>query len=230
MSTSVAPELVAGVDVRIPLGTNDLRGHLMLPGGARGLVIVANGDGDHVYDETNGYVARRLYEVGFAALLVDLLTPNETIEDAETSALRFRHRLLASRLVHLTRWARARPAFRGLEIGIFASGLCGGAALAAGSVATSLTAIVCRGARVDLIMPRLRRVRADVLLLVGERDTAHLGANRGAVRLLPESARVEIVPNSGHLLDDADPLQRVVRETEWWFARTLASRPPRNGA
>lgn len=225
MSTTIFREPTADLAVQIPVGTAHLRGRLMLGRGARGLVIVANGDGDHLYDQTNAYVARWLSDAGFATLVVELLTPSETIEDAETSALRFHQGLLASRLVKVTQWVRAGLAFSGLEIGLFASGLCGGAALAAASVSSSVKAVVCRGARVDVVVPQLHRVRAEVLLLVGERDTAHLNASRGAYWLLPESARLEVMPNAGHLLDDADTLDRVASEAESWFTRTLDVRP-----
>ena len=207
--------------VQIPIGRIALRGRLTLGRKARGLVIVANGDGDHLYDATNTSVARHLGTAGFATLVVDLLTADEAVEDAETSALRFHQGLLASRLVKVVQWARSGVAFSGLEIGVFASGLCAGAALAAASVSSSVRAVVCRGARVDVVVPQLHRVRAEVLLLVGERDTAHLSASRGAYWLLPDTARLEVVSNAGHLLDDADALERVAIEAERWFGRTL---------
>jgi dienelactone hydrolase len=225
MSTTTVPELAATLAVQIPIGTLSLRGQLALGEDARGLVIVANGDGDHLYDATNAAVARHLRDAGFATLTVDLLTPNEAIEDAETSALRFHQGLLASRLVKVAQWARAGFAYAGLEMGFFASGLCAGAALAASSVASGVRAVVCRGARVDVVVPQLHRVRADVLLLVGERDTAHLTASRGAYWLLPESARLEVVPNAGHLLDDPGVLEFVTAEAERWFSRTLDVSP-----
>ena len=70
-------------------------------------------------------------------------------------------------------------------------------------------------------MPQLHRVRAEVLLLVGERDTAHLSASRGAYWLLPESAQLEVLPNAGHLLDEPETLDEVARQAERWFGRTL---------
>lgn len=221
MSTITNPELTATMNVRIPIGSFSLNGRLVMGSEARGLVIIANGDGDHLYDETNAFVARRLIACGFATLTVDLLTPNEAIEDAESSSLRFHQGLLASRLVKVTRWARARLVFSGLEIGLFASGLCAGAALAAASVSADIRAVVCRGARVDVVVPQLHHVRGEVLLLVGERDTVHLDASRGAFWLLPETARLEIVPNAGHLLDSPEALALVAREAERWFTRTL---------
>ena len=220
------PNLTATMAVQIPVGSIQLRGQLLLGTAARGLVIVANGDGDHLYDETNAYVARRLCQAGFATLVVDLLTPNEAVEDAETSALRFHQGLLASRLVKVTQWARAGVAFSGLEIGLFASGLCAGAALATASVSSAVRAVVCRGARVDVVVPRLHRVRSEVLLLVGERDTAHLSASRGAYWLLPESAQLQVLPNAGHLLDEPATLDEVARKAERWFGRTLDGQLP----
>ena len=214
-----------GLVMQIPVGSIYLRGHLLLADSPRGIVIVANGDGDHLYDESNAYVARQLAAAGFATLAIDLLTPRESAEDAETSALRFHQSLLASRLVKVTHWLRSRPVFRELEIGYFASGLCAGAAIAAASVAANVGAVVCRGARVDLVVPQIQNVRAPVLLLVGERDTAHIAASRGAYWMLPESARLEVIPNAGHLLDDVLALERVVDEAEQWFGDALDSRP-----
>jgi putative phosphoribosyl transferase len=223
MSTTQLPQLSGSVAVQIPVSGAILRGRLTLGNAARGLIIIANGDGDHVYDATNEYVARSLCESGFATLVVDLLTPHEAVEDAETSGLRFHQGLLASRLVKVMQWARAGLAFSGVDIGLFASGLCAGAALAAASVSSAVRSVVCRGARVDVVVPQLHRVRSEVLLLVGERDTAHLSASRGAYWLLPETAQLEVVPNAGHLLDEPDALEQVARHAERWFARTLAS-------
>ena len=211
--------------MQIPVASIYLTAWLTLTENARGLVVIANGDGDHLYDETNASVARRLAHAGFATLVVDLLTPREMAEDAETSELRFHQSLLASRLVRVTQWVRGRPALRDLEIGYFASGLCAGAALAAASVVSDVRAVVCRGARVDLVIPQLGAVRSPVLLLVGERDTAHIAASRGAYWLLPESARLEVVPNAGHLLDDPIALDHVAYEAEHWFGETLDERP-----
>lgn len=221
MSTTLLSELTTSMMVQIPAGEVTLRGRLMFGRLARGVVIIANGDGDHLYDATNAYVAQRLRDVGFAPLIVDLLTPEEAVEDAETSALRFHQALLASRLVKVTQWVRAGLTFSGLEIGLFASGLCAGAALAAASVSRSLRAVVCRGARVDVVVPQLHRVRAEVLLLVGERDSAHLSASRGAYWLLPETAQLEVMPNAGHFLDEPEVLEGVARLAERWFSRTL---------
>jgi hypothetical protein len=48
--------------------------------------------------------------------------------------------------------------------------------------------------------------------------------------LLSKSARLAIVPNAGHLLDDPGSLERVIGETQSWFARTLEPRTTRDDA
>ena len=223
MATTSLPELEHGVGLRIPIGPADLRARLNMLANARGLVIIANGDGDHLYDATNRYVAKRLLENGFATLVVDLLTPNEAVEDAETSELRFNQSLLASRLLRVLRWIGARRILKDLDVGFFASGLCAGAALAAASVYPTIRAVVCRGARLDsIVIPQLHRVEAAVLLLVGERDKAHLDASRGAFWLIPD-ARLAVVPGTGHMLDDPAALDAVVDEAESWFGLAFAS-------
>src|SRR3954470_23187218 len=115
MFTTSLPQITATLPVQIPIGSMMLRGRLALRPNARGLVIVANGDGDHLYDDTNEYVARRLCGAGFATLVVDLLTPNEAAEDAETSSLRFHQGMLASRLVRIAQWSRSAMMFSGLQ-------------------------------------------------------------------------------------------------------------------
>jgi dienelactone hydrolase len=196
-----------------------LDGYLELPRNPRSLVIIANGDGDHTWDNANARVAALLADAGFATLVVNLLTRDEAAEDAETSALRFDARFLAERLVKVTRWAKARPALQGLSIEYLARGLCAGAALAAAAVTDEATAVVCCAARVELASIRLDRLDAAVLFLVGDRDVAHIGLNIGLLRRLHCEARLELVRHGTHLLDDAAACAIVAREAASWFAR-----------
>jgi pimeloyl-ACP methyl ester carboxylesterase len=217
MATTRCPELEHGFDLRIPAGAADLRARLDMVEAPRGLVVVANGDGDRLYEESNRRIAEHLLESDFATFVVDLLTASEAAEDAETSAWRFNQSLLTTRLLRVLRWIGASPSLGDLELGFFASGLCAGAALAAASVSPTVRAVVCRGARFDpIVVPQLHHVKAEVLLLLGERDTANLGANRGASWLLPD-ARLTIVPGAGHMLDEPTAVESVIEETERWF-------------
>ena len=218
---AMQPTVTTGsVAVRIPIGSVILSGRLAVPEAARGLVIVANGDGDHIYDRGNAHVASCLADAGFATLLVDLLTPLERVEDAETSELRFNEILLASRLVRLAAWSRSQAPLRDLAIGFLTGGPCAGAALAAARVSGIPRAVVCRGAQIDPA-PTPLRVDADVLLLVGERDAAHLKATRELLARLPASARLYTVPDASHALDEPHVRSRVAHLAEDWFAWAL---------
>jgi hypothetical protein len=51
--------------------------------------------------------------------------------------------------------------------------------------------------------------------------TRKASASRGAYWLLPDSARLEVVPNASHLIDEREALEGVVAEAQRWFGRTL---------
>jgi dienelactone hydrolase len=207
--------------VEIPIAGTRLTGCLTMPTMARGLIVVASADGEHLYSHGNEVIARQLVDAGFATLVVELLTPEEISEDAETSELRFNQTLVAARLVRVISWVRNQLVFVGLEIGCVAGGLCAGSVLAAAAVLPAVRSIVCRGARFELATALLDRVHASVLLLVGQRDTAHLALNRRALPRLSRSSQLRVLNGGRHLLDEPADLDRVAREATAWFERTL---------
>ena len=207
--------------IEIPIAGARLPAQLTTPAMARGLVILASGDGEHLYTRGNEVIAAELVSAGFSTLVLELLTAEEMVEDAESSELRFNQTLIAARLVRAISWAREQLVFVGLEIGCLAGGLCAGSALAAAAVMPDVHAIVCRGARFELAEALIDRVHASVLLLVGGRDSAHLARNRRALARLSRSSQLRMVNDGGHLLDQPLDLQRVARESAAWFGRTL---------
>lgn len=215
-SRSAAPQAV-----EIPIAGARLSGYLTMPTMAHGLVIVASADGAHLYSRGNEAIAEQLVAGGFATLVIELLTPQEMVEDAETSELRFNQTLVAARLVRVISWARAQLMFVGLEIGCVAGGLCAGSVLAAAAVMPVVRSVVCRGARFELADALLDRVHASVLLVVGQKDTAHLTLNRKALARLSRSSQLRIVNGGRHLLDEPEHLERIGREASAWFGRTL---------
>src|SRR5690348_6356706 len=207
--------------IEIPIAGTRLSGHLAMPVAARGLVVVASGDGERLYSGGNEAIAAELVRAGFGTLVVELLTPEEVVEDAESSELRFNQTLVAARVVRVVSWVRSQLAFVGLEIGCLAGGLCAGSVLAAAAVLPAVRSVVCRGARFELAEGLLDRVRAPVLLIVGQRDTAHLAANRRALSRLPRTSQLRVVNDARHLVDEPRDLERIASETAAWFGRTL---------
>jgi pimeloyl-ACP methyl ester carboxylesterase len=112
-------------------------------------------------------------------------------------------------------------AFVGLEWGCLAGGLCAGSVLAAAAVLPAVRSVVCRGARFELADALLDRVHAPVLLLVGQRDSANLAANRRALGRLPRTSLLRVLNDARHLLDAPADLERASREAAAWFGRTL---------
>ena len=206
--------------VRIPAGSVELDGVLDLPSEPRGLVIVANGDGDHLYDRGNTAIASDLASAGFAVLIVDLLTPDELAEDAETSALRFDTLLLAARLGRVTAWAESQPELAMMEVGYLASGLCAAAALAASAVRPLVRSVVCRSARVTANR-LIDGARAAVLLLAGEHDSAAQRESCATLLRLPSTARLQVVRGARHLLEEPAAADAVTAAAEEWFGKTL---------
>src|SRR3979409_2002697 len=90
--------------VRVAAGPVSLEGDLSLPEGARGLVLFAHGSGSSRFSPRHRYVAQLLNQEKLAALLVDLLSPEEEAGELQTAQLRFNIGLLAERLVGVTDW------------------------------------------------------------------------------------------------------------------------------
>ena len=85
-----------------------LAGDLVVPEGARGMVLFAHGSGSSRHSPRNRQVAAGLHEAGYGTLLLDLLTETEERIDAGTKALRFDIALLAGRLTDAADWLRGR--------------------------------------------------------------------------------------------------------------------------
>lgn len=212
--------LVLCEEVTVPLGDLALQGVLSLPPAASGLVVFAHGSGSGRNSPRNRAVAEVLHRAGIGTLLVDLLAEAE----ADNRTLVFDVELLADRLTAVVRWARHHPATQGLPIGVF-GGSTGAAAalLAAARPYAEVTAVVCRGGRVDLARGQLRWVRCPVLLVVGERDTEVLHMNRVAEHELGCVRSLVVVHGASHLFEEPGTLDEVARHAAEWFALHLTA-------
>src|SRR4029077_9209821 len=190
----------AHIEVHIPCGAATLEGTLVIPPEASGIVVFAHGSGSSRHSPRNQFVARVIRESGNGALLFDLLTADEEIEDNLTRRLRFDIKLLATRLVEVTRWLVAQPAAQDLGIGYFGSSTGGGAALvAAAELGKQIDAVVSRGGRPDLAGNALLRVQSPTLLIVGGYDDVVIRLNEEALAALRCEKQMKIVPRATHL-------------------------------
>jgi pimeloyl-ACP methyl ester carboxylesterase len=190
---------------------------LVVPEGARGLVVFAHGSGSSRFSPRNRYVAGVLEDAGLGTLLVDLLTAAEERVDLRTRELRFDIELLADRVVGAVRWAASLE----LPIELFGASTGAAAALvAAAREPDAVRAVVSRGGRPDLAGPALPEVQVPVLLIVGGRDELVLDLNRQAQAQLSR-AELEIVPGATHLFEERGALERVAGLARDWLLRIL---------
>jgi putative phosphoribosyl transferase len=208
---------VVDEEVAVTAGRVGLAGHLTAPAAARGLVVFVHGSGSNRHSPRNRYVAGVLQRAGLATLLFDLLTPGEEADRAYV----FDIELLAGRLDAVTSWARARRACRGLPVGYFGASTGAAAALWAVADDPEIAAVVSRGGRPDLAVPRLGEVRAPTLLVVGERDTVVLELNRRAQARLRCESRLAVVPGATHLFDEPGTLEQAAGLARDWFVDHL---------
>lgn len=201
--------------VKIPAGTVELDGELVVPSNASGIVLFAHGSGSSRLSPRNTYVAKVLQQQGVATLLFDLLTP---AEDRDYD-MRFDIGLLAQRLLAATRWLQTNPATQGLKIGYFGASTGAAAALqAAGSMREAVSAVVSRGGRPDLAgTAALSQVIAPTLLIVGSEDFGVIELNEQAYACMKCRKKLALIPEATHLFEEPGTLEQAARYAAEWF-------------
>lgn len=208
--------------VRIPLKDATLKGNLLIPKDATGLVVFAHGSGSSRHSPRNKAVAQYLRdEGGFGTLLIDLLTEDEEVLDDKTRELRFKIPFLAQRLSQITDWLRKEPKTNDLSIGYFGASTGAAAALVAAAERRDIDAVVSRGGRPDLAGESLVKVNAPTLLIVGGDDPEVLELNKEALDLLKTTKDLMVVPGASHLFEETGALEDVANFAEKWFSRFL---------
>ncbi|MFA0809628.1 dienelactone hydrolase family protein [Microbulbifer epialgicus] len=199
-----------------------LNASLTLPQDARALVIFAHGSGSSRTSPRNIAVAGKLNDAGFATLLFDLLSADESRADAATCEYRFDIDLSARRLVEVVDWAAHDESTRKLQVGLFGASTGAAVALVAAAERPSLVnAVVSRGGRPDLAGADLSLVKAPTLLLVGGDDKQVLELNKEALTHMVNGPRLQIIPHASHLFEEPGTMDEVVRLTTRWFRANL---------
>jgi putative phosphoribosyl transferase len=200
-------------EAEVRLGPLVLPGTFTLPPVPLGVVVFAHGSGSSRHSPRNRYVAERLVQAGLGAFLLDLLTPDEELEQAQV----FDVGLLVARVGAACEWVRSDPAAAGLPIGLFGASTGAAAALAAAADDAEIGAVVSRGGRPDLAPDALGAVRAPTLLVVGGDDELVRARNEWAAAQLRCEHRIEVVPGAGHLFEEPGTLEQVaVLATDWF--------------
>ena len=215
-------EINEEVSIKTREGKGTIQGTLVVPAGAKGVVLFAHGSGSSRFSPRNQYVAKVLNKAGMATFLIDLLTQDEEEIDIVTAEFRFDIELLARRLIDASEWLTTNPATRNLNIGYFGASTGAAAALiAATKLPQHVKAVVSRGGRPDLAMDYIPRVKAPALFIVGGDDSLVIDLNKKAMRNFPAENKLEIVPGASHLFEEEGKLEIVAKLAAKWFSKYL---------
>lgn len=189
------------------------------------LAILAHAGGSSRDSYRNRYIAGRLRLSGYATLRVDLLTRDEERASADGGSLGLDLTRIAARLTEVCDWAVRCGVYGARRAILFGAGTGAAAVLVAAAQRQANTlAVVARGGRVDLAGPALARVRAPVLLIVGDADRELSRANADATRLLPRGTKLVRVPGAGQTFAEPGALGAVAEHSVKWLDRLAASR------
>ncbi len=196
-------------DIVIPVDTATLYGRLTVPVGARELVVLAHDGSQERFSARSRYLSRVLTEAGFATLLVDLLTRDEDFRGNRFLAIN----LLADRLRQVSQ--RVGRSFDLVDYA--AAGIGAAAALeAAAQEENDIHAVVCFGGRPDLAA-RLGAIRAPVLFVVGEEDSAVVRLTKQTLERLTCRHRMVIIPEAGHRFREPGALREAAALLQEWL-------------
>ena len=205
--------------VKIPAGSVELSGELVLPSSASAVVLFAHGSGSSRFSPRNTFVADVLQQQGIGTLLFDLLTRTED----QDYAMRFDIDLLTRRLLAATAWLQASPETKALHIGYFGASTGAAAALqAAAEMEHEIAAVVSRGGRPDLAGEiALSQVTAPTLLIVGSEDYGVIELNEQAFALMKCEKELVLVPGATHLFEEPGTLEQAAQLATKWFLKYL---------
>jgi putative phosphoribosyl transferase len=208
--------------VQVAAGALFLEGHLTIPEHARGIILFPYAIENEQQISYTAGLAWLFNEQGIAALLVDLLTPEEKALDKETSFFRENVNLLHKRIIGIANWLSETPETQNLRICYFGVGVTGAAALIAAAKRPDLVvAIIATGERLALARDYLPRVEAPVLLLVGENDEQGNKASHQVLAQLRAEKKLETIGGAGPLFEDTSTQEEVARLASQWFTRHL---------
>ncbi|WP_281297030.1 dienelactone hydrolase family protein [Flavobacterium limnophilum] len=205
-------------EINIPLPSVVLKGELVLPEKALGVVVFSHGSGSSRFSPRNKMVGELIQQEGIGTLLFDLLTEQED----RVYENRFNIDLLVSRLIDATEWLMEYKTTKNLPVGYFGASTGAASALrAAAYFGKSIKAVVSRGGRPDLALNALPMVTAPTLLIVGQLDAQVIKMNKLAFDQLQSIKEMKIIPGATHLFEEPGKLTEVADLAITWYKKYL---------
>lgn len=201
-------------EISIPLASVTLKGELVLPENALGIVVFSHGSGSSRFSPRNKMVAELIQQHGMGTLLFDLLTEQED----RIYENRFNIDLLVSRLIEATEWLMNNKETQKYPVAYFGASTGAASALrAAAYFEKKIKAVVSRGGRPDLALKALPMVTAPTLLIVGQLDVPVIQMNKQAFDQLHCIKEMKIIPGATHLFEEPVKLIEVAEMAISWY-------------
>src|SRR3970040_974138 len=102
-------------EINIPVSSVTLKGELVLPENAIGIVVFSHGSGSSRFSPRNKMVGELMQQHGIGTLLCDLLTE----EEDRVYENRFNIDLLVSRLIEATEWLMQYKVTKNIPVAYF---------------------------------------------------------------------------------------------------------------
>lgn len=205
-------------DLDIPLSGITLKGDLVIPEKATGIVVFSHGSGSSRFSPRNRMVAELIQKQNIATFMFDLLTE----EEDHINENRFNIDLLANRLIETTQWLMEHEDTKSLLVGYFGASTGAASALrAAAHFREAIKSVVSRGGRPDLTLTELPLVTAPTLLIVGGLDTPVIPMNKMAYDKLESVKDMKIVEGATHLFEEPGKLLEVADLAIDWYKKYL---------
>lgn len=209
------------LEIDIPLSAVTLKGDLVIPENAAGIVIFSHGSGSSRFSTRNRAVAEYIQKQNIGTLLFDSLTE----EEDQIYENRFNIDLLAIRLIETTEWLRTYKEAVDLPLSYFGASTGAASALrAAAYFGDTIKAVVSRGGRPDMALRALNQVKAPTLLIVGGMDIPIIEMNKFAFDELQSVKEMKIIPGATHLFEEPGKLHEVATSAISWYKRHLVKK------
>lgn len=208
-------------EINIPVSSVTLKGELVLPENAIGIVVFSHGSGSSRFSPRNKMVGELMQQHGIGTLLFDLLTE----EEDRVYENRFNIDLLVSRLIEATEWLMQYKATKKMSVAYFGASTGAASALrAAAYFGNNIKAVVSRGGRPDLALNALPMVTAPTLLIVGQMDVPVIQMNKQAFDQLHCIKEMKIIPGATHLFEEPGKLMEVADMAIDWYKKYLVKK------
>ncbi|HEX6019220.1 MAG TPA: alpha/beta hydrolase [Burkholderiaceae bacterium] len=188
---------------RLQIGGDRIAAELAIPAGAKGVVVIASGDGR----ASQRFVLAVMHRHGLATLrfVHRADAPDRKHADAAPD-----------RLLEALEWLQRHERWE--RMGLLTGGTEAREALQAVALRPACaSAIVIGAADIDPAAVRPLRLRAPTLLIVGGRDEELLPRNRELLRQLQGEKRLELVPGAGRRFEEPGALDAMAQMAARWF-------------